>query len=186
MTRILILAGDATESLETLYPYQRLREEGYDVDLAAPELKAIRTVIHDFEPGFDTYTEKPGYIVKATKKFSDVNPEEYAALVIPGGRGPEYLRNHPETERIVRHFFEVGKPVAHICHAPLILGSLGLLKGRKIAAYPELKKDVELAGGTFVDREVVVDGNMVSARSWVDHPAWMREFIKILKTKYPP
>ncbi|MGC8995680.1 MAG: DJ-1/PfpI family protein [Thermoplasmata archaeon] len=186
MTKVLILAGDATESLETLYPYQRLKEEGYEVDIAAPELKNIRTVIHDFEPGFDTYTEKPGYLVKTTKKFSDVRPEEYTALVIPGGRGPEYLRNHPETERIVRHFFETNKPVAHICHAPLILGSLGLLKNRKVAAYPELRKDVELAGGIFIDKEVVVDGNMVSSRSWLDHPAWMREFIKILKRTYPP
>ncbi|MDP8024149.1 MAG: DJ-1/PfpI family protein [Nitrososphaeria archaeon] len=186
MTKVLILAGDATESLELMYPYQRLLEEGYEVDIAAPSAKTIQTVVHDFVPGFDTYTEKPGYLVKANKAFKDVKPEEYVALIIPGGRAPEYIRNDPYVIKIVKHFFQKGKPVAQICHAPLILGAAGVLKGKKSAAYPALKPDVENAGATFVDSAAVVDGNMVSARAWPDHPSWMREFMKILKSKYPP
>ncbi|WP_010916682.1 DJ-1/PfpI family protein [Thermoplasma volcanium] len=186
MTKVLIITGDAGESLEVMYPYQRLLEEGYEVDIAAPSAKYVQTVVHDFVPGFDTYTEKPGYLVKANKAFKDVNPEEYAAIVIPGGRAPEYIRNDPDVQRIVKYFFNKDAPVAELCHAPLILGSAGLLKGRKTAAYPALKSDVEIAGGTFIDEGAVVDRNIVSARAWPDHPSWMREFMKILKTKYPP
>lgn len=106
MAKILILAGDAAESLEVLYPYQRLREEGYEVHIAAPSVKKLRFVVHDFEEGFDTYTEKPGYSWMADVAFKDVKPEEYVALVIPGGRAPEYIRNDPDCQRIIRHFFE--------------------------------------------------------------------------------
>ncbi|MFP3211259.1 MAG: DJ-1/PfpI family protein, partial [Thermocladium sp.] len=104
--KVLILTGDAGESLEVLYPYQRLLEEGYEVHIAAPSRKMIQTVVHDFVPGFDTYTEKPGYLVKADLAFKEVNPEDYVALVIPGGRAPEYIRNDPDVQRIVKHFFE--------------------------------------------------------------------------------
>ncbi len=186
MPKVLIVTGDAGESLEVLYPYYRLLEEGYEVDIAAPTAKAIQTVVHDFVPGFDTYTEKPGYLVKANKAFKDVNPEEYVALVIPGGRAPEYIRNDPDLQRIVKHFFDKNKPVAQLCHAPLILSAVGVLKGRRSSAYPALKPDVERAGGIFVDGAAVVDGVMVSARAWPDSPQWMREFIRILKSKYPP
>ncbi|MFP3281217.1 MAG: DJ-1/PfpI family protein [Vulcanisaeta sp.] len=184
--KVLILTGDAGESLEVLYPYQRLLEEGYEVHIAAPSRKTIQTVVHDFVPGFDTYTEKPGYLVKADLAFKEVNPEDYVALVLPGGRAPEYIRNDPDVQRIVRHFFEQNKPVAVICHAPLILAAAGVLRGRKVSAYPALKPDVENAGGIFIDGAAVVDGLMVSARAWPDHPQWMREFIRILKSKYPP
>ncbi|MGC8597827.1 MAG: DJ-1/PfpI family protein [Thermocladium sp.] len=184
--KVLILTGDAGESLEVLYPYQRLLEEGYEVHIAAPSRKMIQTVVHDFVPGFDTYTEKPGYLVKADLAFKEVNPEDYVALVIPGGRAPEYIRNDPDVQRIVKHFFERNKPVAQLCHAPLILAAAGELKGRKSSAYPALKPDVENAGGVFIDGAAVVDGVMVSARAWPDHPQWMREFMRILKSKYPP
>lgn len=186
MTKVLIVTGDAGESLEVMYPYQRLLEEGYEVDIAAPSEKYIQTVVHDFVPGFDTYTEKPGYLVKANKAFKNVNPEEYVALVIPGGRAPEYIRNDPDLQRIVKHFFDKNKPVAQICHAPLILSAVDVLKDRRSAAYPALKMDVEKAGGKFEDSAAVIDGQMVSARAWPDHPYWMREFMKILKKKYPP
>ncbi|MCL5990384.1 MAG: DJ-1/PfpI family protein, partial [Candidatus Thermoplasmatota archaeon] len=116
MTKVLILTGDAGESLEVMYPYQRLKEEGYDVDIAAPKKKAIQTVVHDFVDGFDTYTEKPGYLVNADLAFKDVKPEDYAALVVPGGRAPEYIRNDPDFNRIVRYFFEKNSPVAELCH----------------------------------------------------------------------
>jgi protease I len=183
--KILILTGDAAESLEVMYPYQRLLEEGYDVRIAAPTKKKLRFVVHDFEPGFDTYTEKPGYTWDADLAFSDVNPAEYVALVIPGGRAPEHIRNHPEFQRIVRHFFEREKPVAQLCHAPVALAAAGVLEGRRTAAYPALAPDLAAVGATFVNAEAVIDGTMVSARAWPDHPAWMREFIRVLRQKAP-
>jgi protease I len=185
MAKVLILAGDAAESLEVMYPYQRLKEEGYDVHIAAPSKKKLHFVVHDFEDGYDTYTEKPGYSWPADLAFKDVKPEEYVALVIPGGRAPEYIRNDADFQRIVRYFFDQDKPVAQLCHAPLALATAGVLAGRKTAAYPALAPDVTAAGGEFVDSEAVVDGVMVSARAWPDHPAWMREFVDILRAKAP-
>jgi protease I len=183
--KILILTGDAAESLEVMYPYQRLREEGYEVHIAAPKKKKLHFVVHDFEPGYDTYTEKPGYSWDADVAFSDVDPADYAALVIPGGRAPEYIRNDEDVQKIIRHFFEQEKPVAQLCHAALALAAAGVLNGRKSAAYPALECDVRAAGGQFINSEAVVDGAMVSARAWPDHPAWMREFIQILRKKAP-
>jgi len=185
MAKILILAGDAAESLEVMYPYQRLLEEGYEVEIAAPSKKKLQFVVHDFVDGYDTYTEKPGYTWPADLAFSDVKPEEYIALVIPGGRAPEYIRNDLDVQRIIKHFFGDQKPVAQICHAPLALAAAGVLAGRRTAAYPALAPDVRAAGAQFIDSEAVVDGNMVSARAWPDHPAWMREFIALLRTRVP-
>jgi protease I len=183
--KVLILTGDAAESLEVMYPYQRLREEGYEVHIAAPSKKKLHFVVHDFEPGYDTYTEKPGYSWDADLAFRDVNPADYAALVIPGGRAPEYIRNYSDCQKIVRHFFEQQKPVAQLCHAGLVLAACGVLKGRRTAAYPALEPDIQAAGAEFVNAEAVVDGAMVSARAWPDHPAWMRAFIRQLKQKAP-
>jgi protease I len=185
MPKVLLLAGDAAESLEVMYPYQRLREEGYEVDIAAPSKKKLQFVVHDFVEGYDTYTEKPGYTWPADIAFADVNPADYVALVIPGGRAPEYIRNDADVQRIIKHFFGESKPVAQLCHAPLALAAAGVLAGRRTAAYPALAPDVRAAGAEFVDAEAVVDGNMVSARAWPDHPAWMREFVRILKAKAP-
>jgi protease I len=144
--KILILTGDAAESLEVMYPYQRLLEEGYEVRIAAPTRKKLHFVVHDFEPGYDNYTEKPGYSWEADIAFADVNPADYAAIVIPGGRAPEYIRNDAGFRKIVRYFFEQGKPVAQLCHAPLALIAAGVLKGRRTAAYPALEPDVLAAG----------------------------------------
>jgi protease I len=185
MAKILILTGDAAESLEVLYPYQRLLEEGYQVDIAAPTKKKLQFVVHDFVEGYDTYTEKPGYTWPADLAFADVDPNEYVALVIPGGRAPEYIRNDPDAQRIVRHFFQEDRPVAQLCHAPQVLAAAGVLEGRRTAAYPALEPDVRMAGAEFVDAAAVVDGQMVSARAWPDHPAWMHEFIDILRAKAP-
>ena len=113
--------------------------------------------------------------------LSDLDPEDYDALLIPGGRAPEYIRNDEDVKRIVRHFFEEDVPVAAICHAPLILANAGVAEGRSMAAYPALQPDVEVAGGTFVDREAVVDGKLVTSRAWPDHPGFMREFLKMLE-----
>ena len=183
--KVLILTGDAAESLEVMYPYQRLQEEGYEVRIAAPSKKKLHFVVHDFEPGYDTYTEKPGYSWDADLAFADVNPSDYVAIVIPGGRAPEYIRNNADFRRIIRYFFEQNKPVAQICHAPLALMAAGVLKGRRTAAYPALEPDIQTAGAEFVNSEAVVDGAMVSARAWPDNAAWMREFIKIVQRVAP-
>jgi protease I len=183
--KILIVTGDAAESLEVFYPYQRLREEGYEVHIAAPARKTLQFVVHDFVDGFDTYTEKPGYTWPADLAFADVDPAQYAALVIPGGRAPEYLRNDPEVKRIVGHFFTEDKPVAQICHGPLISAAAGTLAGRRTAAYPALEPDVAAVGAVFEDGEAVVDGVLVSARAWPDHSGWMRAFVEVLRSKVP-
>jgi protease I len=185
MPKVLMLTGDAAESLEVMYPYQRLLEEGYEVDIAAPSKKKLQFVVHDFVDGFDTYTEKPGYTWDADLAFSDVEPSDYSAVVIPGGRAPEYIRNDPDFDRIVRHFFSEEKPVAQLCHAPLALASAGVLEGRRTAAYPALQPDMEAAGAEYVDSAGVVDSTMVSARAWPDHPEWMREFIRMLRERAP-
>lgn len=184
--KILIVTGDAAESLEVLYPYQRLLEEGYEVDIAAPERKTLRFVVHDFEPGYDTYTEKPGYTFPADLAFSEVDPGAYIALVIPGGRAPEYLRNNAELRKIIGAFFSADRPVAQICHGPLITAATGSLSDRRVTAYPALEPDMQSAGATFQDTEAVVDGTLISSRAWPDHPAWMREFLKVLRTQAGP
>lgn len=186
MPKVLIVTGDAAESLEVMYPYQRLLEEGYEVDIAAPVKKKLQFVVHEFVDGFDTYTEKLGYSWPADVAFADVDPDDYVALVIPGGRAPEYIRNDPDCQRIVRHFYLTESPVAQLCHGPLIPAAAGVLADRRTAAYPELAPDIRIAGGEFVDSAAVVDGQVVSARSWADHPSWMHEFMDILTTKAPP
>jgi protease I len=133
--KVLIVTGDAAESLEVLYPYQRLKEEGYEIHIAAPTKKKLRFVVHDFEPGYETYTEKPSYSWEAHLALADVDPSDYVALVILGGRAPEYIRNNPDCQRIIRHFFDHEKPVAQLCHAPLVLTVVGVLAGRRTAAY---------------------------------------------------
>jgi protease I len=185
MPKVLILTGDAAESLEVMYPYQRLLEEGYEAHIAAPTKKKLQFVVHDFVDGFDTYTEKLGYTWPADVAFADVKTSDYVALVIPGGRAPEYIRNDADCKRIVQEFFAQQKPVAHLCHGALVLSAAGLLAKRSTAAYPALEPDVTAAGATFVDGDGVVDGTMVSARAWPDHPAWMRAFMKILREKAP-
>jgi len=185
MAKVLILTGDAAEDLEVMYPYQRLLEEGYEVHIAAPSKKKLQFVVHDFVDGFDTYTEKPGHSWPADVAFADVDPAEYVAVVVPGGRAPEYIRNDADAQRIIKHFAEGDKPIAHLCHGPLVLAAADVLRGRRTAAYPALAPDVAAAGAEFVDSEAVVDGVMVSGRAWPDHPAWMREFMSILRAKAP-
>ncbi|TQF74805.1 DJ-1/PfpI family protein [Rhodococcus spelaei] len=183
--KVILLTGDGGETLEVFYPYQRLLEAGYEVDIAAPTKRKLQFVVHDFVDGFDTYTEKLGHTWEADIAFADVDPADYVALVVPGGRAPEYIRNNPDAQRIVRHFFAEGAPVAAICHGPMLLAASGVLEGRTSAAYPELALDVEAGGGTFEDGAGVVDGNLVSGRAWPDHPTWMREFMQLLEKAAP-
>ena len=185
MPKVLILTGDGAEALEVIYPHQRLREEGYEAVIAAPSAKLLQLEVHEFVPGFDTFVVKPGYSWPADLAFKDVDPEDYAALIVPGGRAPEYIRNDPDFIRVVRHFFDRTKPVAHLCHASIALANAGVLDGRRIAAYPELAPDVQRAGAEFVNAEVVIDGAMISARAYPDHPAFMREFFRLLRATAP-
>jgi protease I len=183
--KVLILTGDAAETLEVFYPYQRLQEEGYEVHLAAPSKKKLQFVVHDFVDGFDTYTEKLGHTWEADLAFADVNPDDYVACVIPGGRAPEYIRNDEECKRIVRAFFGDNRPVAQLCHGPLVSAAAGVLQGRTTSAYPALEPDITVAGARFQDGDAVVDGHLVSGRAWPDHPGWMREFIRVLREHAP-
>jgi protease I len=183
--KVLIITGDAGEDLEFFYPYQRLLEAGYEVHVAAPERKALQFVVHDFVADFETYTEKLGHRWQADLTFADVDPAGYVALVIPGGRAPEHIRNDEDCKRIVRAFFADDRPVAQECHGPLVTAAAGVLRGRTTSAFPMLEPDVTAAGATFVDGEAVVDGHLVSARAWNDHPAWMREFMRVLQEHAP-
>ncbi|MGI9824595.1 DJ-1/PfpI family protein [Agromyces sp. Marseille-Q5079] len=182
MTKILIITGDAAETLEVLYPYERLKEEGFEVHIGAPEVRKLQFVVHDFVDGFDTYTEKLGHTWPADVALADVDPADYAAIVIPGGRAPEYLRNNEDAKRIVRHFFEADAPVAATCHGPLLLAAAGVLAGRTSSIYPELAIDVEVVGGIFENGGGVVDGNLVTSRAWPDNGTWMKAFLGVLAT----
>jgi protease I len=179
--KILIITGDAAETLEVYYPYHRLQEAGYEVHIGAPEKRTLQFVVHDFVEGFDTYTEKPGHTADADVALGDVDPDDYVAIVVPGGRAPEYLRNNADAQRIVQHFFEKNAPVAATCHGPLLLAAAGVLGGRTSSAYPELAVDVTTAGGVFEDGGAVVDGNLVTARAWPDNGTWMKAFLEVLQ-----
>ncbi len=181
MKKILILTGDAGEAQEIYYAKFRLEEEGWEVHIAAPQARVFHSVVHDFEPGFDTYTEKPGYLVKADIGVDDVNPVAYDGLVLPGGRAPEYLRNRPKAVAIVRQFLDTGKPIAANCHGPLLVLAAGGAAGKTMTCYPDLEPDIRSAGAKFVNREVVIDGPLVTVRGWPDNGHWMKEFVRLMK-----
>lgn len=182
MLKVLMITGDAGEAQEIYYAKYRLEEEGWQVHIAAPAKRIFHSVVHDFDPEFDTYIEKSGYRVQADVGFDDVDPAQYQGLVLPGGRAPEYLRNRPNAVALVRHFVETGKPIAANCHGPLLVMAAGGAKGKVMTCYPELEPDLRAAGAEFVNREVVVDGALVTVRGWPDNGPWMREFVKLLKS----
>lgn len=175
--KILIITGDAGESFEILYATHRLREAGYETVIAAPAVKPLNLVIHDFEPGWDTYVERKGYIVESQISFDEVAPDDYRAVLIPGGRAPEYLRNDPRVISITKEFYNSGKYVFAICHGVQILVTAGLVDKRKIACYEHVKFEVESCGGLYVTPdEAVKDGRIVTGKTWQSHP----EFYKIV------
>ena len=178
---MLILTGDAGEELEVYYMLYRLREEGHEVDVAAPERKRLRLVVHDFEPGWDTYVERPGRGLEADLAFGEVDPTRYDGVLIPGGRAPEVIRNDPDVQRIVAHFFDNDLPVGHMCHGVQVPAVGGYVRGRKVSAYPPLAPDIEAVGGEFVDGPDVVDGAMVSARGWEDLADFFKAFLGLLE-----
>jgi protease I len=188
MRRLLLLAGDFVEDYEIMVPFQALQMAGCTVHAVCPGKKAgetVRTAIHDFE-GDQTYSEKPGHNFTLNASFDEIDLASYDGLVIPGGRAPEYLRLNARVLTLVRSFMTANKPVAAICHGLQILAAADVLKGRRLTAYPACGPEVRLAGGEFVACEVtdaVVDGNLVTSPAWPGHPAWLREFLKVLGIK---
>jgi protease I len=185
--RVLFIVGDFVEDYEVMVPFQMLSMLGCQCDAICPDKKAgdfVVTAIHDFE-GHQTYSEKPGHRFTLNQTFANVKAQDYDALVLPGGRAPEYLRLNGTVLDIVRHFFDANKPVATICHGPQILAAAGVLKGRECSCYPPVQFEITLSGGTFAPPastmdSVHVEKNLVSAPAWPAHPAWMREFAKLL------
>lgn len=186
--KILMICGDYCEDYETMVPFQTLLAVGHHVDAVCPDKKkgdTIATAIHDFE-GDQTYSEKRGHNFALNATFDDIRVEDYDALVIPGGRGPEYLRLNTQVLDMVRHFFEADKPVAAVCHGAQLLAAAKVLDGRTCSAYPACQPEVELAGGTFADiavTEAHTDGKLVTAPAWPAHPAWMAQFLAVLGTE---
>lgn len=188
--KILMLVGDYVEDYEVMVPFQMLLMVGHDVHAVCPckkEGQTVATAIHDFE-GEQTYSEKRGHNFRLNATFDTIKEADYDALVIAGGRAPEYLRMTPRVLEITRHFSSSGKPIAAICHGPQILTAAGVLKGKKCSAYPAVQSEVELAGGTYVPASAgfdnaVTDGNLVTAPAWPAHPAWIRAFLEVLGTK---
>ena len=189
--KILMLVGDFVEDYEAMVPFQALQMVGHTVHAVCPGKKAgekVKTAVHDFE-GDQTYTEKPGHNFTLNATFDEIKPEDYDALVIPGGRAPEYLRLNEDVLKIVRHFFEANKPVAAICHGVQILTAAGVLEGKECTAYPAVGPEVKLAGGNWVDVPVDkahVRGNLVTAPAWPAHPDWLAKFLTLLGTKIEP
>jgi protease I len=186
--KILMLVGDFVEDYEVMVPFQALRAVGLQVDAVCPGKTAgqsVRTAIHDFE-GDQTYSEKPGHNFALNATFDEVQAHSYDALVIPGGRAPEYLRLNPKVLDLVRHFAQAQKPIAAICHGPQILAAAKVIQGKRISAYPACSPEVGLAGASYADINVdaaVTDGNFVTAPAWPAHPAWIAQFLDVLGTR---
>lgn len=186
--KILMLVGDFVEDYEVMVPFQALQAVGHGVHAVCPGKKAgdkVRTAVHDFE-GDQTYSEKPGHDFALNASFDDVQETGYDALVIPGGRAPEYLRLNPRVLEIVRHFAAAKKPLAAICHGAQLLTAAGVLEGRSCSAYPACGPEVTRAGGRYAEIPVdqaVTDGNLVTAPAWPAHPAWLAQFLAVLGTR---
>lgn len=183
---ILMIVGDYVEDYEVMVPFQALQMLGHTVHAACPGKKTgqtVRTAIHDFE-GDQTYSEKRGHNFSLNATFEEVKADRYDALVLPGGRAPEYLRQNPKVAEIVQHFFAANKPVAALCHGVQILTAAGVAKGRTVSAYPAVAPEVAIAGGTYVDvgwAGAQVDGNLVTGPAWTAHPAWLAQFLVVLE-----
>lgn len=189
--RILMIVGDYVEDYEVMVPFQALLMVGHRVDAVCPQKKAgetVRTAIHDFE-GDQTYSEKPGHNFSLNATFDDVKPEDYDALVLPGGRAPEYLRLNNRVLEVVKHFSDANKPIAAICHGLQILTAAGVVAGRSCSAYPAVGPEITGCGGTFMDIAVDAahtEGNLVTAPAWPAHPAWLAQFLEVIGTKIQP
>ena len=178
--KILIVTGDAGESYEVLYANHRFLEEGWEPVIAAPSKRRLHLVIHDFEPGWDTYVERPGYYMEAQIAFEEVDVEDYEGILLIGGRAPEYLRNNQRLLDIVREFHDQDRWVFSICHGIQILIAAGLAPGAELTAYEHLRYEIESGGGRFSNRQAVRDGKIVSGQTWQSHPDFYREVFACL------
>lgn len=180
MSKILVVTGDGGESYEALYAVHRLREAGHDPVVAAPSQRRLHLVIHDFEPGWDTYVERQGYGLESDITFADVVPQDYAAILILGGRAPEYLRHREDLVQITREFARLGKWLFAICHGVQVLTVAGLTDGKRMTCYEHVRSEIEAAGATFCRDQAVRDGKMVTAQTWQSHPEFYREIMACL------
>jgi len=189
--KILMLVGDYVEDYEVMVPFQALLSVGHTVHAVCPDKKAgekVRTAVHDFE-GDQTYSEKRGHDFTLNATFDEIAPAAYDALVIPGGRAPEYIRLNPRVLEIVRHFAGAGKPIAAICHGIQVLAAAGVVEGRTCSCYPAVAPDLERAGGRYADipiDQACVDGVLVTAPAWPAQPVWLKKFLEVLGTKIEP
>lgn len=186
--KILMLAGDFVEDYEVMVPFQTLQAVGHTVHAVCPDKQqgeAVKTAVHDFV-GDQTYAETPGHRFTLNATFDEIDPADYDALVVPGGRAPEYLRLNERVLDAIRHFAEEDKPIAAICHGAQLLAAADVLDGKRCSAYPACAPEVRLAGAEYADIDVtdaVTDGNLVTAPAWPAHPAWMAQFLEVLGTK---
>jgi protease I len=180
MNKVLIIVGDATETVDTLYPFFRLQEDGFLPVVAAPEKRRYQMVLHEVKPGWTFTQEWEGYTIEADVAFKDIKPEDYIGIFFSGGRAPEYIRDDPDLIRITQHFFEKQKPIASVCHGVEIPARAGCVKGRKMATVPKCQFDLEVCGGIFVNAPCVIDGNLVSGRTYHDHGHYIKPWIDLL------
>jgi len=185
MGRVLLVIGDAAEVLDTFYPLFRIREDGHEVVVAGPAKRPYHLVLHERPEGWDITQERPGYMLAADIAFKDIRPDEYHGLFISGGRAPEYLRYDSDLMRVVRSFFYRDLPVASVCHGIEIIAAAGVIRGRTVTTVAKCQFDAEGAGATYVDKDVVVSGNLVTARTWHDNAPFLREFMKLLNKVAP-
>ena len=180
MNKVLIVVGDASETLDTMYPYYRLEEEGFQPVVAGPEVHRYQMVMHEVKPGWTITKEWEGYTIQADVAFRDVDPEEYLGVFFSGGRAPEYIRYDEDLVRVTRHFFEANKPIASVCHGVEIPAYAGCVEGRRMATVAKCQFDLEVCGGVFVDEACVVDDNLVSGRTYHDNGKYLGPWIKLL------
>lgn len=181
MNKVLIIVGDASETLDTLYPYYRLQEDGFQPVVAGPECKRYQMVMHEVKPGWTITKEWEGYTIQADIPFSEIVPEDYLGIFFSGGRAPEYIRYDEHLVRATKHFFEHNKPVASVCHGVEIPAYADCVRGRRMATVPKCKFDLEVCGGIFVNEASVVDGNLFSGRTFHDNGVYLKPWIEALK-----
>ncbi|MEX0711671.1 MAG: DJ-1/PfpI family protein [Pirellulales bacterium] len=189
MPKVLMPIGDASEVLDTMYPLFRLPEDGYEVVVCGPEARLYHLVLHEIPPGpdrWDITRETPGYHLAASLAFAQVDPAGYAGLFLSGGRAPEYLRYDQNLLAITRHFFDTGKPVAAVCHGIEILSAADCIRGRRVTTVAKCALDARQGGATYLDQPCVIDGNLVTARTWHDNTPFMKAFLGLLRATSDP
>lgn len=184
--RIAIVTGDGGEGYETLYAWHRFLEEGYEAHIVAPSRRRLHLVMHDFEPGWDTYVERPGYGLEAQRAIDEIKADDYDALLVIGGRAPEYLRHNARLLELVRQMEAQGKPLLAICHGIQVLVAAGVVASKRVTCYLHVRSEAEAAGATFVDEQAVADGMVVTAQTWESHPQFYREVFRLLRSRAAP